>query len=202
MVNLFQGKTSTSISMTTDEEKQYYFSIPTIIVGYVLTIPLIVLISFICFAFFYVLTNFSNLKYGYLMLLFCVTFFVLLTLLLMEALPRLYKFIRLYFQKIPALVLTKDKLIDNINNQVYNWTDIKSISIASIQIKTRVNFIAIALIDPDKFINKIENPYKRLITKINERYFRGAFSIQPNIIKCDNNMLFEDLTEYFKRKRG
>ena len=186
--------------MTTDGENRYYFSIVTIIVGFVLTIPLIALIGFVCFAFFYVLTNFSDLNYGYLMLLFCVTFFVLLTLLLMEAIPRLYKFIRLYFKKIPALILTKDKLLDNINNQVYSWTDIKNISVASVQVKTKVNFIAISLIDPDKFINKIENPYKRLIAKFNEKYFRGAFSIQPNIIKCENYKLFEELTEYFNSK--
>jgi hypothetical protein len=94
-------------------------------------------------------------------------------------------------------VLTKDELIDNINSQKFKWTDIKNVSSGSIKIKTRVNYIAVSLIEPNKYIETIKSPYRRLIARLNEGYFGGAFSIQPNIIRCDNEVLLNNLIAFY-----
>jgi hypothetical protein len=107
----------------------------------------------------------------------------------------------LYFKDIPAITLTEDTLIDNINNQIYSWTDIKSISKESTQGRTGVNYISISLVDSYEHINKIKSSYRRLIARMNEKYFGGTFSIQPNLIKCRNAEFFEDLTGYFYNSR-
>lgn len=97
--------------------------------------------------------------------------------------------------------MTNDELIDNVNLQRFKWTDIKSISSASIKITARVNYIAISITEPDKYIEKIRNPYKRLIARLNEKYFKGAFSIQPNIIKCNNSELLNSLIKFHNKSK-
>ncbi|MDP1818130.1 MAG: STM3941 family protein [Leadbetterella sp.] len=186
--------------MITHGEKQYYISIKTLILGYILIILGLSLFCTISFTFVNIFLKSRDIKFSYFMPLF-LFLFILTALLLIETISKSYRFSRIYFAKIPALILTQDKLIDNLNNQIYNWNDIEKISIATIPFERRVNFISISLIDPYKFINKINNPFKRLNSKINQRYFKGAFSIQPNLIKCENNKLFEDLTEYFNREK-
>jgi len=123
---------------------------------------------------------------------------LLIFLLFLTTLSDFYRRIILFLADTPALILTKSELIDNINFQKYKWTDIQNISSKSIKMKTRVNYIAISLINPDKYIDNIKNRYKRLIARVNHKYFGGAFSIQPNIIKCDNTELLKTLTSYFE----
>lgn len=117
-------------------------------------------------------------------------------LLLSGMFTKFYKRCRLFLTNTPALILTHNELIDNINLQKFRWTDIKDISSASIQMKTRINYIAISLVDPEKYISIIISPYTRFMARLNEKYFGGAFSIQPNIVKCDNSELLASLINY------
>lgn len=164
---------------------EYYFSKTAIIFASLLMLIILVLFVFVTYIFYS-----ADLKIAMFTCLFI--FFLFLT-----TFPGFYRRINFTLADTPALMLTKDELIDNINLQKFKWTDIKKISSESIKIKTRVNYIAISLIDTDKYIDNIKNRYKRLITRLNHKYFGGAFSIQPNIIKCDNAELLKTLTNYF-----
>ena len=121
-----------------------------------------------------------------------------ISLLFLTTFLGFYRRIKLFLLNTPALVLTKSALIDNINLQRFSWSDIKNISSESLEMKTRINYITISLIDPGKYINIIRNPFRRLIARINNKYFKGAFSIQPNIIKCNNTELLKTPTNYFE----
>jgi hypothetical protein len=121
----------------------------------------------------------------------CVCVFVFI--LFSTTFPNFIRRLKFFFEDKPALILTKDELIDNINLQKIKWIDIESISSKSVQVKGRVNYISISLINPEKYYNSIKNPYQRFITRVNQNYFGGAFSIQPNIIKCENSELLKKL---------
>ena len=168
-----------------DTKTEYYFSKIAIILALILVLFILVLFVFATY-FFYS----ADLKIAMSICLFVF-------LLFLTTFPSFYRRINFSLTNTPALILTKDELIDNINLQKFKWTDIKNLSSESIKIKTRVNYIAISLIDPDKYIDNIKNRYKRLIAKLNHKYFGGAFSIQPNIVKCDNAELLRTLNDYF-----
>ena len=169
----------------TDIKTEYYFSKTAII----LTAILLIVISFLFISALYFLYT-AGLEIS---TLICFFIFLLFT----TVFPTFYRRINFFWTKTPALVLTKDQLIDNINSQKFKWTDIKNVSSASIKIKTRVNYIAVSLIEPNKYIETIKSPYRRLIARLNEGYFGGAFSIQPNIIRCDNEVLLNNLIAFY-----
>lgn len=171
--------------MMTDTKTEYYFSKVALILASVLLLAIMLF-----FIFMTCLLYSADLKVT---MLICLLIF----LLFLTTFPNFYKRFNFFLTNTPALILTKDELIDNINLQNFKWTDIKNISSTSIKMKTSVNYIAISLIEPDKYIDKIVSPFKRLIARINEKYFGGAFSIQPNIIKCDNAELLKSLTKYY-----
>ena len=168
-----------------DTKTEYYFSNIAIIFASLLMIIISFLFVFMTYIFYS-----TDLKFA---MFFCLFIF----LIFLTTLPNFYRRINFFLADTPALILTKDELIDNINVQKYKWTDIQNISAESIKMKTRVNYIAISLIDPDKYIDNIKSLYKRFIVRINHKYFGGAFSIQPNIIKCDNRELLKTLNDYF-----
>ncbi len=173
----------------TDTKKEYFISVYALIFSLVIIILLTSFITFILYGL--LLADLTIVMFG------CIIVGLVILWMLIESCQSLYKYGRLYFKDIPALALTKDTLIDNINNQVYSWTEIRSISKESTQGRTGTNFIAISLVDPGEHIKEIKGSYRRLIARINEKYFRGAFSIQPNLIKCKSSELYEDLTHYF-----
>ncbi len=172
-----------------DRKKEYFISVYALVIS----IIVIILLTFFIVSIIYglLVVDFTIFMFG------CMIVSLVMLWVLIESIQNLYKFSRLYFKDIPALILTADTLIDNINNQIYSWAEIKNITKESTQSRTGTNFIAISLVGSDECISKITNSYRRLIARINERYFRGAFSIQPNLIKCKNNELFDDLTQYF-----
>ena len=169
----------------TDTKTEYYFSKIAIIFASLLMLVILFLFAFVTYFFYSADLEIAMFICLFVFLLFLITF------------SGFYRRINFFLVDKPALVLTKDELIDNINLQKFKWADIQNISSESIKMKTRVNYIAISLIDPDKYIDNIRNLYKRLIVRLNHKYFGGAFSIQPNIIKCDNDELLKTLTNYF-----
>ena len=168
----------------TEAKTEYYFSKMAIIVSL-----LLLLIFFLLFTFATYILYSSDLKAA---MFICLFFF----LLFLGTFPSFYKRFSFFIADTPALILTKNELIDNINLQIFKWTDIQNISSESIKTKTRIKYIAISLIKPDTYIDVIKNPYKRTIARLNQNYFGGAFSIQPNLIKCKSSDLLQDMTKH------
>jgi hypothetical protein len=167
---------------------EYYFSKTSIIIT-----SFLLFIIVTAFVFTTYILYLADLKIG---IIICIFIFFLFLATFSDFSNRL----KLFKEKIPALILTEDELIDNINFQKFRWIDIKTISSSSVYIKSaNVKYIAISLIDSDKYINNISSPYKRLIARLNQKYFRGAFSIQPNIIKCKSAELLTALLEFQKK---
>ena len=172
-----------------DIKTEYFFSKIAIILASLFLLFIFFLLSFLIY--------FSFSLDSKIVLIFCL--FILF--LFLKSFQSFYIRIKFYLADTPALILTKDELIDNTNLQIFQWKDIKAISAKSINIRTRVNYIAISLIDPYKYIDLIENPYKRIIAILNHKFFGGAFSIQPNIIKCNNAELLKDLSKYIDENK-
>ena len=173
----------------TSIKTEYYFSKIAIIFASILLLIVLFLLAFVTY-FLYS----ADLKTA----AFISFFFFLLFL---TTLPSFYKRYNFFVADTPALILTKDELIDNVNLQTFKWKDIRAITTTSISMKARVRYIAIALIDPDKYIHLIKNPFKRFIARLNQKYFGGAFSIQPNIIKCNKTELLKNMTKYFEESK-
>jgi hypothetical protein len=174
----------------TDTKTEYYFSKTAIVLTSILLIVISSLFLFIA----YFLYN-ADLKIAMFVCLFIL-------LLFSSTFPTFYTRLSFFLRNTPALILTEDELIDNVNFQTFRWTDIKKVSAASVIVKTRVNYVALSLIEPGKYIKRVRSPYKRLIARLNEKYFGGAFSIPPNIIKCDNVMLLDNLKAYQNEANG
>ena len=168
----------------TEAKTEYYFSKIAIIISL-----LLLLIVFLLFAFATYILYSADLKTA---LFICLFFFFLF----LGTFPSFYKRFVFFMADTPALILTKNELIDNINLQVFKWTDIQNISSESIKNTTRIKYIAISLIKPDTYVAVIKNPYKRTIARLNQNYFGGTFSIQPNIIKCKSSDLLQDMTKH------
>ena len=165
----------------TETNLKYYFSKIAIILTSILMLIIVVLIFFMTYLFYLADLKIGIGVCGCVFILFSTTF------------PNFIRRLKFFFEDTPALIFTKDELIDNINLQKIKWIDIESISSKSVQVKSRVNYIAISLVNPEIYYNSIKNPYLRFIARLNQKYFGGAFSIQLNIIKCENKELFKNL---------
>jgi hypothetical protein len=124
--------------------------------------------------------------------------FLLLFVLLIsyEGLPKLLRFTKFYLQNKPAIILSKDQLIDNVNNQIFDWVEIKKIQY---NLSYQANHISIEVKNPSKFIKKELNAYNRLIMKLNSKYFNGTFSLKPALIRCKKELLIKSLNEFLKK---
>ncbi len=113
-----------------------------------------------------------------------------------EAIPNLFRFSKHLIKNEPALILTEKELIDNVNNVIYSWSEIKKIKY---QLNYPANHISIEIKYPSLFLKKETNPYKRLIMKLNAKYFNGTFSLKPMLIRCKKSELVENLNLYLKK---
>jgi hypothetical protein len=112
-----------------------------------------------------------------------------------EGLPKLIKFTKHFFKNEPALILAETQLVDNVNNKIYKWSEIKRIKY---QLNYPANHISIAVKTPSKFLKSELNSYDRFIMKLNTKYFNGTFSLKPTLIKCKKEELVENLNLYLK----
>ena len=189
--------------MTSDKQKEYYFSIfPLIIVW----IPLIILLAvtfLLCFMFYYDIVHFEDVKYSYLIILVCLIFIPLLILLLSSAFENLIKSITCYIKKKPALILTKDELIDNLNSSRYKWAEIEKVTIETIDNPKSIPYdvIAIVLYDSENIINSISNPFKRYNAKFSKKRYGTSYLINTNTLNCKRQKLFEDLKQFLDNDR-
>ena len=111
---------TTSSTLMTETKKEYYFSKSIIILSVALTLTLLLILILAGWFFF---TN--DMKLGTLV---CLLIFLLFT----PSVARLFRRIRFLLTDTPALILTQDQLIDNVNCQRFSWTDIKDFSAQSV----------------------------------------------------------------------
>lgn len=168
---------------------EYKFSILFITLSIIVTIPFIFFLSIFLYGIYIVIENPSFILVG------LISISVFLVFILLEIIPKTIKYLKFYLKNEPALILTKNEIIDNINNVKISWNDVREVSLRDLQFKSTNKTIQIDLNNSEKYINNISSPYKRLITKINKNYFFGAFSINPKIIKCNNSELFGTIKE-------
>ncbi|MGL4631576.1 MAG: STM3941 family protein [Leadbetterella sp.] len=185
--------------MTKSKETKYYLSTKSIVILFFLAIILLVLLGFLCLLLLKLSRKTINTDEPFPLFITLVISFLVLSIFLLYIVSSIFRYTRLYFKKVPALILTKDNLVDNIHTQVYNWAEIDKISIVTIRAKGSVDAISISLKDPEGFIKKIKNPFKRFSAKLNTKRYGGTFIIQPNGIK-NNSKLFTDLTNYLNIK--
>ncbi len=117
-------------------------------------------------------------------------------LLLLNPLFIVLKRLKMFVNGTPALTLTPDRLIDNIHSTTLTWTEIRNITTPTVNMKMRIRYVAISLRDATKYISSINNPYKRIIARLNENYFGGALSISTTILDCDGMALIKDLESH------
>jgi hypothetical protein len=165
-------------------ETRYYFSGVAMTFASILILVLIGLFS--TSLFFAITDGFSG----------AILISILLGAFLIISFPKYYKFISSFISRRPALILTPTCLIDNINEQEYKWSDIKTIAYERHQGKTPGGHTAVTLEDPEKYINADSNSFGRLIKRLNTNHFGGTFSIPHNSIKCKSADLIDELRRF------
>ena len=168
-----------------NKEIQYNFSAFAVIIGLIVFIFLFTILGII-------LVSLLSVK-AYLAIFFLG---FLLFIISNEAIPNLFRFSKHLIKSEPALILTEKELIDNVNNVIYPWTEIKKIKY---QLNYPANHISIEVKSPFLFLKKETNSYKRLIMKLNAKYFNGTFSLKPMLISCKKRELVENLNLYLKQ---
>jgi hypothetical protein len=124
-----------------------------------------------------------------------VFFGILLTapflLLMLDPLMRFSRVLYYAIIRKPALILLEDKLVDNVNDLVIYWAEIEHIGF--LNKSTFGGQIAVKPKDLTMLLTRVKNPYKKIILRINQKYFKGAVSIPPNLLKCKRDELYHEL---------
>ena len=168
-----------------NKEIQYKFSPFAIIVSLIVFLFLFTILGIIIVSLFSVKAYLAVFFLGF--LLFIIS---------NEAIPNLFRFSKHLIKGEPALILTEKELIDNVNNMTYSWTEIKKIKY---HFNYPANHISIEVKSPSFFLKKETNSYKRLIMKLNAKYFNGTFSLKPMLISCKKSELEENLNLFLKQ---
>ena len=100
----------------------------------------------------------------------------------------------------PALILSKQKLIDNINNQQLDWKEIEDIE--EYYDARSGSYIAIKVKNPEKYLSKEKSYFDRMIMQFNQKYWNGIFAIRPRAVKCKKRELLENLKSYVDRNKN
>ena len=100
----------------------------------------------------------------------------------------------LYFKlfKIPVLSVNESCIIDHFSNMKYYWTDIDEI------VETN-DFLYIHLYNPKKYLSKVYNPLRFIVTAISLLFFRkiSPYYISLHIIDIERRLEFsENLNNY------
>ena len=169
---------------------EYQFSLPI----YLLGLSLILILGFILSITTYIL----NIKDFYIAII--VFIWLLYGLIFRDAIPRIIRTGNNILVNRPALVLTNQKLIDNINNQQLEWKDI--LEIEEYHDTQTGSYIAIKVKNPEQFITKKKSYFDRLIMKFNQKYWNGIFAIRPMQVKCKKQELLENLKSYINKDKN
>jgi hypothetical protein len=121
-----------------------------------------------------------------------ISFSVFMFLLMIDLFRGPYYF----FVNKPALILTNENLIDNINQQVYRWPDIFDITLHSY---SKIIWINIGDGYKTNYLNR-RTGLKRWLLKLHLDLTHGAFWINPKAIEIDKNELMDKLRKYHTHK--
>lgn len=119
---------------------------------------------------------------------------------LLFTVPNLLVSINCIFRNQPALILTKNSLIDDINKHVYKWNEIENVSYRlNTGPKSFGGYIAIDLINPKKILDKDIRPIERLRMKLLSR--KEIFALSANSLNCSDEELLKNLIEFHKANK-
>ena len=114
-----------------------------------------------------------------------------LLVFLFDPLTRFFRILYYAIISKPALILLDDRLVDNVNNLIIYWDEIEHIRFVN---KSKFGGqIAVKPKDLTMLLGRVEIPYKKIIFRINQKYFNGAVSISPNLLKCKRDNLYHEL---------
>jgi hypothetical protein len=169
-------------------QKVYYFSISTLFVSIFLSIVFIIGIPLIVAGILFI-------DGGIWLSLVLIVYLFMLYI----SIPS-YKCLFLKLKNIPAIILTENEFIDNLNKLVFKWDDIKRISYDKSNSKFKMANIYIELYESSKFTNLTGNWFDRFLRKMDNRFYKGSYRFNPNLIKGDNKDLLNELL-LFKDKK-
>lgn len=191
--------------MISDKPKEYYFTLSSIYRGWISVIIITALVVFCCYMIFYILIDSKDLDLNprLLPLVIFLSLLVLITFSMIEDIKFRYKFTSFYNKKIPAIILTHDELIDNLNNKRIAWSEINEIRIVTIHARiSSYDVIGIILKDSKNFITTFKNPYIWFKAKLMQKRYGTSYLIDTDSLECSNQNLFEDLNQYFDNERA
>lgn len=100
-----------------------------------------------------------------------------------------------------GVIINKEGVFDNataVSAGLIPWKDIKGIEQATIYSET---FILIMVHDPQKYIDKVTNVFKRKAIETNCKHYGTPISISTNTIKIKREALYLLLTEQFEKHK-
>jgi hypothetical protein len=96
--------------------------------------------------------------------------------------------------KNPGLTINSQGIIDNssgVSAGQIPWTDIKKIKIAKVM---NQQFLMLVVRNPQNYINRVTNPLKRNMMKMNHKIYGSPISISSNALRTNFNDLHKLLT--------
>jgi len=124
-----------------------------------------------------------------------ISFFIFIAIYTIINLAVTIRIIKLFLFMIsgkPALILTKDSLIDNYSKITIDWNDISGIAMRG----GKSNYISIKLYESEKYIPKITNPLTRWTYRLNSKLFFGTFTIGVGLMKGNNWEILKTLNKF------
>jgi hypothetical protein len=92
----------------------------------------------------------------------------------------------------PALILTRETLFVYQTGITIEWKDIKGFNLGG----QKSSYITIRLNQPDKYLQRIKNPFSKLFYRVNSKLFGNTFFFTVSLIKGNDEKLFETLNDY------
>jgi hypothetical protein len=170
--------------MNVHKRIEYQHSLPIFIVK---TLAMLVLASiFIFCSYILIIKGFYVIIIAFIWLLF--------GLLFRDAIPKIIRTGRNILNGTPALILTEEMLVDNINCKQLNWNEIQTID-EYYDVRTG-SYIAISVKSPTDHMNSEKSFFDRTIMRFNEKYFNGIFALRPIEIRCKKNELLQSLKSF------
>lgn len=116
----------------------------------------------------------------------------------------IYFFTRKLFDKNPGLVINEQGIYDNTSAFKFGlipWSDISQIYERSIQasIASKQHFVTIGLIEPDKYILREPNIFKKRLLKVNARSYGSPIHISTNGLKINHKDLLNLIVSNFEK---
>ncbi|MEI8204826.1 MAG: hypothetical protein WCH34_17535 [Bacteroidota bacterium] len=162
-----------------ENRKEYYFSISIIFNSIFITSVFVIMIPLIVILY---------IKGGFWVLPILIVYLFMFY----NSIPT-YKSLFFKLKNIPAIILTENEFIDNLNKQRFNWDDIKRVSYDKSYSRFKMTNIYFELYDPNAYNVLSGNKLDRLLRKLDNHFYKGSYRFSPNIIKGDNKALLKEI---------